>query len=185
MSESPSWQALLDAVEAETDPRRRANLELVARHVTCEVDGDLFGLLGTLVAEPVYRIWGASSSTGPTGAAEVRRFYQDLMASGKSRLEFWIRRVLADKHAVVTEGEMRHAYPGENLTGWVTEAGDEVMSGEWYLVAYQVLIVWPVDEHGLLEGEEIYAGEAPRVLRRLQHGEMPHLGPLGRGLAHA
>ena len=62
-------QALIDALERETDPVRRRNLEVVARHVTCEVAGDIAGILATLVAEPVYRIWGASTSRGPQGGA--------------------------------------------------------------------------------------------------------------------
>src|SRR5687768_12870805 len=50
----PGWQPLLDAIGAEADPVRRANLELVAAHVVAEVDGDVDALLDTMVAEPTY-----------------------------------------------------------------------------------------------------------------------------------
>ena len=173
-------QALIDALERETDPVRRRNLELVARHVGCEVAGDVGGVLATLVPEPVYRIWGASTSRGPQGGAEVRAFYEDLVASGKNRLEFRIGRVVADHRTVVTEGEFRFAYPGSWLAGRTLPDGTPVAADGWYLVAYQAVILWPVADSGRLEGEDIYAGEAPRILRRLAAGELPHLGRADR-----
>lgn len=176
----PSWQLLVDALERETDPIRQRNLEVVARHVTCEVAGDVSGVLATLVAEPVYRIWGASTSRGPRGGAEVRAFYDDLVATGKNRLEFRLGRVVVDAATVVTEGEFRFAYPGTWLAGRRLADGTPVTDDGWYLVAYQAVVLWPIDGSGLIEGEDIYAGEAPRVLRRLARGELPHLGPADR-----
>ncbi len=176
----PSWQLLIDALGREADPIRRRNLEVVARHVTCEVAGDVDGVLATLVREPVYRIRGASTSRGPRGGAEVRAFYEDLVASGKNRLEFRIERVVADERTVVTEGEFRFAYPGAWLSGRPTEGDTPVAADGWYLVAYQALILWPIDDAGLIEGEDVYAGEPPRILRRLSSGELSHLGPIDR-----
>jgi hypothetical protein len=173
-------QALLEALEHEADPVRRSNLEVVARHIDREVAGDVEGILGTLVAEPVYTISGASTSRGPQGAAEVRAFYEDLVATGKNRFEFRIDRVVADTRTVVTEGEFRFAYPGRWLPGRLLDDGTPAADDGWYLVAYRAVVLWPVADSGLIEGEDIYAGEAPRILRRLASGELPHLGPPGR-----
>lgn len=174
---APGWQPLIDARDAAADPATRHALDLVARHVVAEVAGDIQRVLATLVPDPVYRIWGASSSAGPVGAAEVRKFYDDLVGSGKNRLDYVLTRVVADRTAVVTEGAFHHVYDGSSLAGKVT-AG--VQPGSWYHVAYQALVVWPVSEDGLLLGEEIYAGEPPRVVRRIEPTELAHLGPASR-----
>lgn len=179
-ADRPSWKILVDAVAAATDPLVRRNTEVVLRHVAAEVAGDVDALMSTLVSEPVYRVWGASTSTGPVGAAEVRAHYQRMIKDGKNRLEYVVERVVADDRCVVTEGEFRFAYLGASLTAAYTEAGESVEPSAWYYVAYRCVVLWPFDGSGLLTGEEIYAGEAPRALRRLDDGEMPHLGPLTR-----
>lgn len=183
MPESPpasSCQLLIDRIGDEQDERRRRNLEVVAQHVLAEGEGNVDGVMATMVAEPTYHIWGASDSVGPRGAREVRAFYEELIRTGRNRLEFDIRRVVVDDDHVVTEGEMRHAFQGTTVRERRLGAGEPVVPDDWYLVAYRVLIVWPVNDKGLLEGEDIFAGEAPRVLRRLGPDELPHLGLEGR-----
>jgi hypothetical protein len=63
---TPGWQLLLDRIESETDPVRRANLEVIARHVVEEVAGNMPALMATLVPDPHYSVWGASDSVGPS-----------------------------------------------------------------------------------------------------------------------
>jgi hypothetical protein len=172
-----SWRLLAERARTERDPRRRANLEVVARHVEAEVAGDIPALMATLVAEPVYRIWGASGSTGPKGHAAVTAHYAAMVASGKNRLEYAVDRVVVDRDTVVTEGVFRHAYQGKVM---LRRLSDDLDPDAWYLVEYRALVVWPIAPDGLIEGEEIYAGEVPRILRRLALGECPHLGPLTR-----
>lgn len=174
-----SWRLLADKIDAEADPRRRANLEVVARHLVEEVRGDIPALMETLVAEPVYRIWGASSSTGPKGAAEVAAHYEAMVASGKNRLEYELSRVVVDDDTVVTDGVFRHAYRGDTLAGRLGAAAD-VLPDSWYLVEYQAVVVWPISADGRIEGEEIYAGEPPRIVRELGPADCPHLGPVDR-----
>ncbi|WP_028852171.1 nuclear transport factor 2 family protein [Thermocrispum municipale] len=176
-----SWQLLTDRLHAEQDPRKRANLEVVARHVREEVRGDVPALMKTLVPEPVYEIWGASDSVGPQGYDEVKAFYEASIAIGKNRLEFEITAVLVEHDLVATEGIFRHAYDGELLIRRGFARADEVERHGWYLVEYQALILWPIDADGLIEGERMYVGEKPRVLRRLEPGECDHLGPVDRG----
>jgi hypothetical protein len=174
-----SWRLLAERVATETDPRLRANLEVVARHVVEEVRGDVPALMKTLVAEPVYRIWGASASTGPRGHDEVVAHYEAMLPSGKNRLEYELTRVVADVDTVITEGVFRHAYRGSTLAARLGAAPD-LHPDRWYLVEYQALVVWPISAEGLIEGEDIYAGEPPRVVRELGRGEYPHLGPVDR-----
>lgn len=171
---------LAAAIAAATDPVHRRNLEVVLRHITCEVAGDIDGVLATLVPEPHYRIWGASSSRGPQGAAEVRAFYEALVSSGKNRLEYRVAKVVVDDRNVVTEGEFHFVYPGTALAGRQDPAGAAVDPDGWYHIAYQALVVWPIDAGGLIEGEDIYAGEVPRILARVGPADLAHLGPLGR-----
>jgi len=171
---------LAQRIESERDPRRRRNLAVVARHVAAEIDGDIDAVLATMVPEPTYHIWGASASVAPRGAAQVRTFYEDLVATGRNRLEFDISRVVVDDGHVVTDGVMRHAFPGTAVVERGLAGVEPVVPDDWYLVAYRLLIVWPVNDDGLLKGEDIFAGEVPRVLRRLAPGELPHLGLEGR-----
>lgn len=177
-----SWRLLATALERERDPRRRANLGVVARHVEQEVRGDMDALMATLVPEPQYSIWGASSSSGPKGREAVVAHYQAMFDSGKSRLEFELIRVVVDDDSVVTEGIFRHAYAGSTLAGRFVPT-DEVDPDRWYLVEYRALVLWPISPEGLIQGEEIYAGEPPRIVRVLEQGECPHLGPVARGRA--
>ncbi|CAA0129943.1 Uncharacterised protein [Mycolicibacterium vanbaalenii] len=174
---TPGWQPLLDRIEAEQDPTRKANLQIVARHVVEEVAGNTEALMATLVADPHYSVWGASDSKGPTGYEAVIDWYRRLQAAGRNRLDYVIHRVVADEHCVVTEGDFQYAIPGRELEATDTEAGDPVVAGEYYLVTHRTAVIWPISRDGLIEGEDIYAGERHRVRRHLAPGELPHLGP--------
>lgn len=174
----PGWQPLLDAIAATTDDRVRHALQHVADHVVAEVAGDIDSVLATLVPEPSYRIWGASDSTGPVGSTQVRAFYDNLVGTGKNRLDYELTRVVADASAVVTEGRFHHVFDGASLLGRINA---DVRPEGWYHVAYQALVVWPIDSaSGLLAGEDIYAGEPPVMIREIDPADLPHLGPAGR-----
>lgn len=179
--EGAAVQTLAMAMADATDPVIRRNLRAVADHVDAEVAGDLDRLMATLVSEPVYHIWGASKSVGPQGFDEVRANYQALIRSGKNRLTYEVTRVVADARCVVTEGHFRFAYPGVVLPRTATlPAGGPVLHDHWYLVEYKCVVLWPMDANGRIVGEELYAGETPRVVAHLDDGEHPELGPVGR-----
>lgn len=76
------------AIATETDPVIAANLRVVAEHIRAEVAGELDALMATLVEQPVYHIWGASTSVGPAGYRAVRANYEHLIRTGKNRLEY-------------------------------------------------------------------------------------------------
>lgn len=175
-----SWQLLADRAAAEPDPRRRAHLEMVLRHIAVEVAGDLDALMATLSPEPRYRVWGASHSTGPKGYDAVRAMYEASIAIGKNRLEFQVSRVMVEDDAILTEGLFRHAYSGHKLVEDGIADTSEVNPRGWYLVEYRALIVWVMAADGLIAGEDTYKGEPPRILGRLAPGERSHLGPVDR-----
>lgn len=177
---APGWQLLLDRLEAESDPVRRANLEVVARHVVEEVAGNMPALMATLVPEPQYSVWGASDSVGPSGHDEVMGWYRRLQAAGRNRLDFIIHRVVADEQCVVTEGDFQYAICGRDLGVSTTEAGEPITPDDYYLVSHRTTVLWPINSAGLIEGEDIYSGERHRVVRKLEDGELPHLGPVER-----
>lgn len=174
MTTRPGWQPLLEAIDAATDPRTRHALEVVARHVVAEVAGDVDEFLTTLVPDAVYTIWGASSSTGPVGTEAVRRHYEDMIATGKNRLDYVLTRVVADPGAVVTEGTFHHVYDGAALAGRVSlPDGGTPEAGHWYHVAHQELVVWPMSDDGLLLGEELRRGATLASSRRCRRTRCP------------
>ena len=173
-------QTLETAIAEATDPVIGRNLRAVAEHIDAEVAGDLDRLMATLVPEPVYHIWGASKSVGPQGFDQVQDNYRALIRSGKNRLAYDVTRVVADTSCVVTEGHFRLAYPGAVLPATALSTGEPILDDHWYLVEYKCVVLWPMDTDGRILGEELYAGEAPRVLRHLDDGELPNLGPRGR-----
>lgn len=178
---TPGWQPLLDRIACEPDPVRKANLEVVARHVVAEVAGDTAALMATLVPDPQYSVWGASDSVGPSGYDEVVDWYHRLQSTGRNRLDYVIRRVVVDAGCVVTEGDFHYAIRGRDLVGSTgTEAGEPIVADDFYLVTHRATVLWPISASGLIEGEDLYAGERHRVIRRLADGEMTHLGPADR-----
>ena len=177
-----SWQLLADRIGSETNPRAKANLELVARHVEHEVRGDIQALMATMTTAPTYAFLGATESVGPEGSEAVVAHYASLVATGKNRLEFEVTRVVADEATVVTEGVFRHAYTGQALLDRRLADDGELDPTSWYLGEYRALVVWRIAPDGLIDGEDIYTAEPPRVIRRLATGERPHLGPIDRDL---
>jgi hypothetical protein len=173
---APGWQPLLDRLAGEQDPIRRRNLEVVGRHVVEEVAGNLPALMDTLVPNPVYTVWGASDSAGPNGRDEVLAWYQALVSSGRNRLDYVIHRVVVDAYTVVTEGDFQYAFTGDELAGSTTEVGEAIVPEGRYLVSHRAVVLWPINDAGLIEGEHIYAGERHRVLRSLGPDERPGLG---------
>ncbi|CAA0105885.1 Uncharacterised protein [Mycolicibacterium vanbaalenii] len=182
MSAPPSStaDALALAITDADDPVICRNLQVVAEHVDAEIAGDLDRLMATLVDEPIYHVWGASQSVGPQGHDEVRANYENLVTSGKNRLEYRVSRVVADRSCVVTEGHFVFAYPGVVLPHDELPTGEAILADHWYLVEYKCVVLWPVDAAGRIEGEELYAGEVPQVVRALYDGELTGLGPRDR-----
>jgi hypothetical protein len=151
-----TWVLTEQRAQAETDPRRKANLEIVVKHMKADARCDIDAVLATLTNAPKYKWHGEPDDVtlNPEGVAAVAEFYDmAIVRAGAHRLEWIVDRVIADDDAVFTEGVMRLAYPGDH-----TEVGIEVDDPEaYYLSEARTAVVWPIDrETGLIIGEEIY-----------------------------
>ena len=71
------------------------------------------------------------------------------------RIEHNIDRLVVDQHCVITEGRMRIAYPGSLLEGMGYSVDD---ANAYYLYETRSAIVWPINEDGLISGEDSYTG---------------------------
>jgi hypothetical protein len=151
-----TWSKVEERLARETDPVLRRNLQTVLDHMKAEAVGDIDGLIVTLSDDVAYHAYGTEQpELEPTGKAEVRAFYERFVASGATRLEFDIDRLVVDRDCVVTEGVMRMAYPGRTLAFHGIAVDDP---DAYYLYEARMATFWPIDEHGLARGEDTYTG---------------------------
>jgi len=154
---SVTWSAVESRLAVETDRRLRRNLESVLNHMKAEAAGDLDGLLATLSDDVAYHTYSAPdvAALNPVGKAAVRRFYEDFIASGATRLQFAIDRLVVDRSCVLTEGVMRMAYPGRTLQARGIAVDDPAAA---YLYEARMAVLWPLDDESLVRGEDTYTG---------------------------
>ncbi len=150
IDQAVTWAKVEQRLATETDPVLRRNLGTVLAHMRAEAEGDLDGLLATLsdgVAYHAYSVPGVPEAN-PVGKAGVRKFYE--------------------RSCVLTEGVMRMAYPGRTLQARGIAVDDPDAA---YLYETRMAVLWPLDEHGLVLGEDTYTsgdgfeGIAGRKLR--------------------
>ncbi len=150
-----TWAAVEDRLATETDPTLRHNLELVLAHMKAEAEGDLDGLLATLADGASYHAYGGDEASSPQGKPAVRKFYEDFIASGATRLEFDVDRLVVDRHCVLTEGVMKMAWPGRTLQHKGIDVDDP---DGFYLYEARMATLWPFDGDGMIVGEDTYTG---------------------------
>ena len=150
-----TWSVVEERLAAETDPTLRRNLEQLLVHMKAEAQGDLDTLMATVAEDAHYDAYGAPPEANPRGKAAVRKFYEDFIASGATRLQFAIDRLVVDRHCILTEGVMRMAYPGSTLAARGIAVDDE---SAYYLYEARMATLWPIDEDGLFTGEDTYTG---------------------------
>ena len=152
-----TWRRVEERLKIEREPRRRRNLETVLAHMRAEAFGDLAGLMATITRErtPSYHAYASPDPLmSPRGADAVRQFYAAFVMSGAVKLELDVDRLVVDDDTVVTEGVMKIAYPGKLLRLLGREVDDPEA---FYLFATRMCIVWPMDEAGLVIGEDSYS----------------------------
>jgi len=151
-----TWAAVDQRLATETDPVLRQRLEMLRRHMVAESSGDLDGLMATLAPNPSYHAYGDDSgASSPQGMAAVRTFYENFIASGATRLEFDVDRLVVDRHCILTEGVMRMAWPGRTLAHRGVEVDDP---DAFYLYEARMATLWPFDDDGMILGEDTYTG---------------------------
>ena len=165
-----TWARVEERLATESDPILRRNLEVLLAHMKAEAAGDLDGLLETLSDDVAYHVYAAPdvAELNPVGKHGVRKFYADFIASGATKLQFAIDRLVVDRACILTEGTMRMAYPGRTLAARGIAVDDRDAS---YLFETRMAVLWPFDDDGLALGEDTYsagdgfAGIAARKLR--------------------
>jgi hypothetical protein len=151
-----TWARVEERLATETDPTLRRNLETLLAHMKAEAAGDIDGLLDTLSDDVSYHAYGSPDpAVSPTGKEAVRTFYTNFIASGASRLQLDIDRLVVDRDCILTEGVMRIAYPGRTLLAMGIQVDDP---DAYYLYETRMATLWPFDENGLARGEDTYTG---------------------------
>jgi hypothetical protein len=151
-----TWRKVEERLAHETDARLRRNLETVLAHMKAEAAGDLDALLRTVADDASYHAYGTDEpSLSPQGKDAVRDFYAAFVGSGAFRLELDVDRLVVDRDCIVTEGLMRIAYPGAALLAMGHAVDDP---DAFYLFETRMAVVWPMDEQGLVRGEDSYTG---------------------------
>jgi hypothetical protein len=170
------WRLLSERIASETDERLRSNLQVVFQHIETEYLGDMPNLMATLVADPVYAYVGMPFPA-PRGRDAVEARYASENKKGRRHI-FELTRVVADRHCVMLEGVMHNALWGTQ----VLERGDEVPGGvepaERYHFVQEMLVVLPISDDGLIEGERAWFGGAQRLVGPLAPAERESLAAL-------
>ena len=150
-----TWAAVEERLATETDPTLKRNLTLLRDHMRAECTGDLEGLMVTVAEDASYHAYGAPPEQSPQGKAAVRAFYEAFIASGATKLQFDVERLVVDRHCILTEGVMKMAWPGATLAARGIPVDDP---DAFYLYEARMATLWPFDEDGLIIGEDTYTG---------------------------
>ncbi len=154
-----NWALAEKRLAIETDPTLQRNLKVLLKHMKSEAMLDFSALMSTVADDARYHFFGSEDSeafAGPKGKDNVEAFYKSVIDMDIHRIEHDIDRLVVDKHCIITEGTMRIAYPGRLLEG-MGYSVDDVDS--YYMYQTRSAIVWPINVHGLIAGEDSYTGE--------------------------
>lgn len=150
-----TWKAVEERLAVEQDPVLRRNLETVLEHMRAEASLSVDRLMATMSENPHYHNWGGPAIPEIKGRAGVQKFYEIFARTGCDHIEHPAEYVVVDKHCVVTDGPTKILFPGRTLL----KRGIEVDDPEaYYVYESRSLIIWPLDENGLLTGEDSYWG---------------------------
>ena len=166
------FRLLEERIAKTTDPRHLLMLNRVLQHARGEANLDLDLVMSTLTANPRYVAWGAPEDMSPVGRQAVRTFYEEtIVKGGQFFLEFDMDRVVVDDDTVVTEGNFRALYSGADAAqrGFPVDDPDG-----FYLLSLRMLIVWPFDAAGFIQGEETYSAvTTPDFFTKVEVSDVP------------
>jgi len=148
-----TWAPLEKRLADTTSERQRVVLNAVIEHMKAEAAPDLQRLMATLCPSPDYHFWGPDGDSGPKTTEGVRTYYTDFVATRTNVLEYEVQRLVVDDHCVVTEGLLKQIYPGVEAARLGIPVDDVDAD---HLIVFRQLLLWPVDENGLIEGEDSY-----------------------------
>ncbi len=150
-----NWAALEARLKTETDPVIRRNLEMTIRHAKAEAAADFPALMATVADNAAYTSYTDDDAAGnsPKGKDGVAAYYRMIVESGCHHIEHAVDRVVADRHAMTTEGNITMAYPTPILKAMGMDVSD---ASPYYLYTARLMIVWGFDENGLITCEDSY-----------------------------
>ena len=156
-----SWARFEDRLDSEEDETVKGLISQVRDHMKSEITGQIDSLMATLTDKPVYHFWGHLPEMVLEGKDAVRGFYLDMFSRGGEQFEVVTENIIADRRRVVTEGQVRQLYLGEDLAPMGIEqvGGEALEPAAVYLGTNQLITVWPNDGNGKLVGEDIYFGQ--------------------------
>ena len=172
-----SWLPLDARYRSERDPLVHRLIKEVRYHVQHEIEGDLEALMDTLTADPIYHFWNTATPMVLMGRPAVEGFYRQMIAAGGNQFEIVVKRIVADAHSVITEGQVKQVHTGKELIamGRKEVRGAPLANADLFLTTTQLITVWPSDPDGKLVGEDIYFGEAPLSrIDKITRADLPH-----------
>lgn len=164
-----TWAPLEERLAVTKDARHRVVLSAVIEHMKAEAEPDLDRLMATLSPEPDYHFWSSGTDIDPKTTDGVRSYYAAFVATRTNVLEYEIERLVLDDHCLVTEGNLKQIYPGAFAAQRGFPVDDESAD---YLIVNRQLLLWPVDENGLIQGEDSYSS-GPMSITKLSFDELP------------
>ncbi len=156
-----SWARFETRLAQEENETVRNLIAEVRDHMKAEITGQMEPLMATLTENPVYHFWGHLPEMLLEGQEAVRGFYADMMSRGAQQFEVVTQNIIADTGRVVTEGQVKQLYLGEEMAamGLAEVNGEALDPSAVYLGTNQLITVWPNDGKGKLVGEDIYFGQ--------------------------
>jgi hypothetical protein len=167
-----TFRLLEERIAQTTNPRHLLMLKRVLDHARGETNLDLDLVMSTLCANPRYVAWGAPADLSPVGRQAVRTFYEEtIVKGGQWFLEMDMDRIVVDDDTIVTEGFLRSIYYGADAAARGFPVDDQ---DGFYLLTLRMLVVWPFDAEGFIEGEETYtAVTTPDFFKKIDTSEVP------------
>lgn len=144
-----AWEARLAVTD---DPRHRAILETMLRHLRTEGSGDLEGVIDTLTDEPLFI---HADGTRRSGRDAIRDFYSEMFTQGGlGNMRVENVRLVVDDDAIVTQSRVSWIVPW-----WMgREMGYDIPEESGHYATHRHLCtVLPFDDEGRLIGEHSYA----------------------------
>jgi hypothetical protein len=150
-----NWAALEQRLKTETDPIIRRNFETTIKHAKAEAAADFPTLMSTVADNAAYTSYtdGDAAGNSPKGKDGVAAYYKMIVESGCHHIEHAMDRIVADRYAITTEGNISMAYPTAILKAMGIEVSDAY---PYYLYVGRLMIVWGFDEQGLVTCEDSY-----------------------------
>ncbi len=174
-----SWACFDERLASETNPVVKGLITEVRNHMQAEITGQIEPLMATLTEHPVYHFWAFLPEAVLDGYDMVRGFYTDMMGRGGEQFEVVTQKIIADEGGVITEGQVKQLYLGEDVIPMLEGVGKSDVNGEpvdpsaLYLATVQLITAWPNDGKGKLVGEDIYFAQSPTDhLEKITHDDL-------------